>query len=57
MAENQLVPFLQTCLNKLREGLLGEGRESRAWGGLSAVKGAQKRGAIYSDLGQVDPML
>jgi len=35
---------------------VGKGRENRAWSGLSAVKGAEKRGAIYSSFGHVGPM-
>lgn len=42
MAEKQLVPFLQTCLNKLREGLLEEGRESKAWGGLCSERSTEQ---------------
>lgn len=55
MAENQLVPFLQTCLNKLREGLLREGRESSAWSEALCCARSKKEGSNL--LRQVSPML
>lgn len=55
MLENNL--FLShTRLNKLRERLLGKGRESRAWGGLCCERSTEEK-RIYSDLWPVGPML